>query len=290
VHTHEFSMNVFGGAAAWCARVPSLTTIHGRAWVADRPRRVLAYRALRRLGSPLLAVSHDLAGYLAERFRLPREAIGVVHNGIPLAERVPPAERPARRKAAREAAGLPAEGALLLCVGNLYPVKDHATLVRGLPRLPADARVAIAGRGEEEARLRALATELGVADRLHLLGLRDDVDRLLTAADVFVQPSRHEGLPLAVLEAMGHGLPVVASRVGGLPEAVEDGVSGLLVPPGDPEALARALAGLLAAPERVDALADAARTRAEAEFSVAAMTDRYRALYHGLTQARRARP
>jgi glycosyltransferase involved in cell wall biosynthesis len=169
----------------------------------------------------------------------------------------------------------------VVAVGNLYPVKDHGTLLHALSRLPA-TRVAIAGRGDEEERLRGLAVNLGLGDRMHLLGLRDDVETVLAAADVFVQPSLSEGLPLAVLEAMGNGLPVVATRVGGVPEALVDGKTGFLVPPGDPEALAAALKRVLDSADRGACMGSAARERAEAEFSVDRMTDRYRQLYDEL--------
>jgi glycosyltransferase involved in cell wall biosynthesis len=182
------------------------------------------------------------------------------------------------RAEARSALGLPADGALLVAVGNLYPVKDHATLLRAAARLDG-ARVAIAGRGGEEANLRRLAEELGLAPRLHLLGVRDDVERVLAAADVFVQCSRSEGLPLSLLEAMAASRPVVVTRVGGMPDAVLDGEAGCVVPPGDPAALAAAIAQLLADRDRAAALGRAARARAEAEFSVEAMLERYRALY-----------
>jgi glycosyltransferase involved in cell wall biosynthesis len=279
-HSHEFSMNVFGGAAAWLARVPHVATIHGRHYVTEAPRRIRAYRLLHRLGTPIVAVSDDLRSYLAEGFSLERNALKLVHNGIALQEArlTDPSRRAQSRQNARAALGLPASGPLLVCVGNLYLVKDHACLLRALPRL-AGAHVAIAGRGEEEGNLRALATEIGVIERVHLLGLRDDVDAILDAADVFVQPSRSEGLPLAVLEAMGHGLPVVATNVGGIPEAIEDEKSGLLVPPGDPEALAGALAQVLESPESAQSLARLARARAEAEFSIGAMVERYIGLY-----------
>ena len=274
LHSHEFAMNVFGGAAALLARVPALSTIHGRSWIAEKPRRVLAYRALRRLGIPIVAVSEDLAGFLAERFGLPRTALSVVHNGIP----VPPLPDADGRAASRAALGVPADGPLLVAVGNLYPVKDHATLLRAASSLDG-ARVAIAGRGDEEARLRALAEELGMSDRLHLLGLRDDVETVLAAGDVFVQPSRSEGLPLAVLEAMGAARPVVASRVGGIGEAVRDGETGYLVPPADPARLADALRRVLEAPDSGAGLGARGRARVEAEFSIDAMADRYRELY-----------
>lgn len=276
LHAHEFAMAAFGGAAALLARMPVAATVHGKSWVADRARRRFAYRALHRLGMPVVAVSRDLAGFLSERLRLPPREIAVLPNGIPIPDL--PADRLEARRAARAALHLPAEGPLAVCVGNLYPVKDHATLLRALPRL-ANLRVAIAGRGAEETRLRSLSAELGVSDRVTLLGVRSDVNTVLAAGDLFVQPSRSEGLPLSILEAMAAGLPIVATRVGGVPEAVTDGETGLLVPPGDPGTLSEALAALLRDPPSSRALASAARRRAEREYSVQAMCERYRRLY-----------
>jgi glycosyltransferase involved in cell wall biosynthesis len=278
VHTHEFAMNIYGGAAATLVGMASVATIHGRHWVADRPRRAVAYRLLSRLGLRLVAVSHDLARFLAHRLSIPLETIAVVHNGIPIPPSVPQAERAAKQQEARAGLGIPASGSLLVAVGNLYPVKDHANLLRAAAMLPG-VRVAIAGRGEEEAPLRALAAELAMMDRVHLLGLREDINRVLTAGDVFAQPSRSEGLPLAILEAMAAGMPVVATRVGGVPEAVLDGETGILVPPGDSAALALGLRAVLAMPDVGASLGQAGRLRAIRQFSVEHMVDCYRALY-----------
>lgn len=277
LHTHEFEMNAFGGTAAVLARVRTLSTIHGKHWIADRPRRALAYRVLQRAGVPIVAVSEDLAGFLSDRLRVPRDRVLLVHNGIPL----PEIGANHSRTDARTALGVPADGPLLVAVGNLYPVKDHATLLRAVAGLPG-VRVAIAGRGDEEENLLRLARELGIAERVHLLGLRDDIDRVLAAADLFVQPSLSEGLPLAILEAMAAGCPVVATRVGGTEEAVIDGETGLLVAPAAPDELAAALEGLLATPSRLAAMAKAGRARAEADFSARAMAERYAAIYVAL--------
>ncbi len=277
LHSHEFAMNIFGGTAALLARVAAVSTIHGKHWIADRKRRALAYRVLRRAGVPVVAVSEDLARFLSEGLGIERGQIQLVRNGIAI-----PAESGAVDRAeARRAIGLPMEGPLLVAVGNLYPVKDHATLLRALALLP-EARVAIAGRGDEEPNLRSLAAELGIEPRVHLLGLRSDVDRLLCAADIFVQPSRSEGLPLAVLEAMAAGLPVVATRVGGMGEAVVDGETGILVEPAQPEALARALQTLVADRDRREQMGIAAGQRARAEFSVESMARRYVSVYESL--------
>lgn len=274
LHAHEFAMSVYGGTAARLARIGSLATIHGHHWVAKERRRALALRALVRLGQPLVAVSDELADFLAESLPLERARIHVVPNGIPVA----PRPGPAARSEARRALPVPLDAPLALAVGNLYPVKDHATLLRAAARLPA-LHVAIAGRGGEEQRLRGLAAELGIADRVHLLGLRDDVDRLLAAADVFVQPSRREGLPLAVLEAMAAGRAVVATDVGGIGEAITPEETGLLLPPGDAAALAAALSRVLEDADLRARLEDAAYARAREQFSVARMTDRYAELY-----------
>ncbi len=280
VHTHEFAMNVYGGAAARLMGISSVATIHGRHWVADRPRRAVAYRLLRRLGLRLVAVSHDLARFLAHGLSIPLDAIEVIHNGIPIPPSFPPAERAAKQEA-RAGLGIPASDPLLVAVGNLYPVKDHANLLRAAAMLPC-VHVAIAGRGGEEGTLRGLAAELAITDRVHLLGLRDDVDRVLLAGDVFVQPSRSEGLPLAILEAMAAGVPVVATRVGGVAEAVVDGETGILVAPGDSPALASALRAVLAMPDVGAGLGQAGRVRAIKEFSVERMVERYRRLYRSL--------
>jgi len=179
-----------------------------------------------------------------------------------------------------------------LAVGNLYPVKDHATLLRAAAVLP-EVHVAIAGRGEEASRLRALARELGTAGRTHLLGVREDIENLLRAADLFAHPSRSEGLPLAILEAMAAGLPVVATRVGGVAEAVLDDETGYLVPPGDAEALRGALARVLQQSDRGAALGYAGRQRSIAEFSIETMAQRYQALYRcirGWTPDERSAP
>jgi len=237
------------------------------------------------LGLRVVAVSHDLAKFLAPGLGIPLEAITVVHNGIPIPTASAVSDRGAKQQDARTSVGLPWPGPLLVAVGNLYPVKDHANLLRAAAELPG-VHVAIAGRGDQEVPLRHLAEEFAISQRVHLLGLRQDVDRVLLAADVFVQPSRSEGLPLAVLEAMAAALPVVATRVGGVGEAVVDGETGILVAPADSPALAGALRAVLAMPDRGAALGQAGRERAIRDFSVRQMIDRYCALY----RVRGARP
>ncbi|HMI57260.1 MAG TPA: glycosyltransferase [Gemmatimonadaceae bacterium] len=192
--------------------------------------------------------------------------------------------RTARRSTGlRSELGLAPGELLIVSVGNLYPVKGHAVLIDALAKLRDRRgwRVAIAGRGEEEPRLRAQAAAAGIGDRVHLLGFRDDIADILAAGDLFTMPSLSEGLPLALVEAMSFGLPVVVTRVGGVPEVVTDGVEGFLVPPSDPGALAAALGALLDDASRRRQMGEAARTRALRDYALSTMADRYERLYRG---------
>jgi glycosyltransferase involved in cell wall biosynthesis len=273
LHGHEFAMSVYGGSAARLARIPALVTLHGRHWVASRRLRAIAYRGLDAVGVRIAAVSNDLAHFLAGASGLSRRSVAVIENGIPIAPIRDECEVAALRTAMRSQLGLDARTPLLVAVGNLYPVKDHASLVHALIGLEG-VHLAIAGRGDEQVRLESLARDLGVAARLHLLGLRDDIEEWLAAADVFVHPSRSEEMPLAILEAMAQGLPIVATRVGGVPDAVVDGETGVLVPSGDVKRLREAIRTLLADEDRRRALGRAARARAEDRFSAKCMVDR----------------
>jgi glycosyltransferase involved in cell wall biosynthesis len=201
--------------------------------------------------------------------------VHVIPNGIPL-------RTGARDRVRRELSIAPGE-LLIVSVGNLYPVKGHAVLIDALATLRDRAgwRLAIAGRGEEEPRLRAQAAAAGIGERVHLLGFRDDVADIFAAGDLFAMPSLSEGLPLALVEAMSFGLPVVISRVGGVPEVVTNDVEGLLVPPSDPGALALAIRSLLDDPARRSRQGGAARMRALRDYAIGTMVDRYERLYRG---------
>jgi glycosyltransferase involved in cell wall biosynthesis len=227
-----------------------------------------------------VAVSEATKRQLDADLGLRPGVLTVVHNGIP--------ERAGDPAPIRRELGLRPGELLIAAVGNLDPRKAHINLLRALQRLaqeglPACWRVAIAGGrgGPERDRLEAFAREHGFADRLHILLERSDIPDLLAAADVFCMPSLWEGLPLAVLEAMFAGKPIVASDVSGIPEAITSGTHGLLTPPGDVEALAAALQSVLTSAELRARLGAAARARAQAEFAIGVMADRYERLYAG---------
>ena len=220
-----------------------------------------------------LAVSQHVRDRLAAGVRLPERKLRVVPNGIdpaPFAGAADPALR-------ARLTGSP-DRPLVFTAARLSPHKGLDVLVSAAALVP-EALFVVAGEGPERAALEARAQALGVAQRVRLLGARDDVPELLAVCDLFVLPSLVEGLPLSVLEAMAAAKPVVATRIGGTTEAVVDGETGFLVPPGDAGALATAIRTLLADPLRARRTGEAARDRLRARFTARAMVDGVSAAY-----------
>ena len=179
-------------------------------------------------------------------------------------------------------AGLPPEGFLIACAARLVPVKRHCDLIDAFAMIAASApqaQLVLVGSGPLESELRAQAARAGVAERVHFLGERHDMQALLPLFDAFALASRTEGMSNALLEAMACGLPTVATAVGGNPEVVEDGVTGHLVPPCQPDALAFALHSLVNEPHRARALGLMGRARVERQFSLRALIEGFDALY-----------
>jgi glycosyltransferase involved in cell wall biosynthesis len=198
---------------------------------------------------------------------------------------------PAGRRDVREELGLPPDAPLVGTVCGLRPQKALDVLVRASARVAESipgVRVLVLGEGPERDRLEALIEELGLASTVFLLGAwpHEDVPDFVDALDVTVLSSDFEGTPLAVLEFMGAGKPVVATAVGGVPDLIEDGVHGLLVEPGRPDALAEAVAALLRDPARRAAMGAAGRERQRAEFDFAETVRRLEGLYDELLAGR----
>jgi glycosyltransferase involved in cell wall biosynthesis len=185
-----------------------------------------------------------------------------------------------------------AERPIVLAVGRLDAQKGHAYLLAAAADIP-DALFVFVGEGRERSALEAQARALGVAERVRFLGHRDDVPDLLAACDVFVLPSRYEGLPLSVLEAMAAARPVVATAIEGTDEIVRHGETGLLVPPAAPSALAEAIRAVLADRALATRMGQAGRARVGREFSMSRMIDEVTGVYDELLErsevSRRAR-
>lgn len=289
VHSHLSTATIASRPVAAALRVPHLTTIH----TTPGPRmqdlrhhtRLDGLTSL--LSARLVAPTATIADRYAARWRVPRSRMRVIGN--------PPAAAPAgpgARERARRALGVGDDERLVLCVSRLEPEKGLGELLDAIPALRAatpKARVAIAGSGPEEAALRERLAALGADAGVDLLGRRGDVGELLAAADAFCLPSRHEGLPLSLLEAMRAGLPCVATRVGGIPDVVSDGVCGLLVPPSDPPALAAALARAVGEDGLAERLGAAARDVVERDYAPAVVAGAYARLYGELLGAGDAR-
>jgi len=278
VHSHEFTMAVYGAAALRGTDTPHVVTMHGNQTMADAWRRRVALRWAFRRSAAVVAVSAATRVDLEERLGLAPGAVHTIPNGIP--------RRPGDGSGPISEFGISQNDIVILAVGNLVERKGHIVLLRALARLEDEGlqvpwRVIIAGRGEQRPALEAFAEKSGFADRVHLPGHRDDIPDLQEAAHIVCMPSLWEGLPLAVLEGMHAGNCVIASRTSGIPEAIDEGEHGLLVPPGDVGALAAALRRVLEDSGLRERLALAAERRARAEFSVAGMTDRYVRFYAG---------
>ena len=280
IHTNT-SVTLGGGVAARVAGIPHVW--HLREIYTGFERYWPAYRRLLLSADALPCVSQATRAQLGETDRA-----SVLYDGLGLA----PA--PAERRAARAALGLPADAFVVAILGRISTWKGQDVLIRALAALdedgaggaPAIALVAGDPWQGEEARLhdlRALAARLGLTERVRFAGFRSDVENVYGAADVVAVPSTQpDPLPNAALEAAAAGCCVVAAEHGGLPEILEDGVTGRLVTPGDPAALAAALAELRADPAARERLGAAAATTIRARFSPTRLLERTQALYDRL--------
>ena len=272
VHSHEFTMAIYGAAATRQLGIPHVITMHGSEKVLARWQRRLALRLAFASSRAVVAVSRATHAHMIKILRMAPGSVLTIPNGI--------AFTPGVRATVRAELDLNPENVLVLAVGNLVPRKGHIHLLRALAALGNERwHVAIAGRGDEEPRLRAFATDAGVSGRVHLLGHRADIPDLLAAADVYAMPSLWEGLPMALLEAMFAGKAIIASRASGIPEAIDEGKEGLLTDPGDEAQLREVLSSLITDAALRLRLGEAAQRRAQADFSAAVMTDAYERAY-----------
>jgi glycosyltransferase involved in cell wall biosynthesis len=284
---HEVKSDVVALLAARLRRVATITTLHG--WIGNgRKQRFFTAldkrvaRGFDRAIAVSAQVEKDLlaAGVRPERIRLLRNAIVT--------------ERYVRTGAVgflAELAGGPVPGPVIVSVGRLSPEKGHADLLEAVAiagRRGCVFSVMLAGDGPERPRLEGLVRSLGLTGRVHMPGYLERPERVLEEADLMVLPSHTEGLPNAALEALLMEVPVLATRVGGTPEVISDGVTGRLVDAHDPAAMAERLAEFHADPASWRALARRGREVAATEFDFAARTRRLESIYLELLEERRA--
>jgi glycosyltransferase involved in cell wall biosynthesis len=279
VHCHHYSPFVYASIAKmWSPGLRIIFTEHGR--LSDAPpsaKRRAANRLLSHAPREVVTVSSDLKEHLvAEGF--PARKVNVIHNGID----VGPLPAGGTRANARRALAIAENAIVIGTVARLDPVKDLHTLIHAVAlqsRERAAMVLLIVGDGTERVRLEASAREIGAESSVRFLGHREDARELLSACDVYANSSISEGISLTILEAMAAGLPVVATRVGGTPEIVDD-TCGRLVPARDAEALACVLAALAADPALRRTLGLEARARVEQHFTLDRMVREYRDAYY----------
>ena len=275
LHTSLFHANLSGRILGRLAGVPRIICSE-RTMAMESEWRYRANRWTIGLVDRVIAVSANVRDFCVSHVGLPAQKLVVVYNGVTV-----PQDTQLSRPRARSELALPNDGLVIGTVARLDKVKGIDVLLRSLSKVNA-ATLVIVGDGPERQALETLAQDLGIAERIHWTGNRRDVEHLLSAFDLLVQPSLHEGLPNAVLEAMACGLPVVATAVGGTPEVVEDGVTGMLVPPRVPDALADGVNHLLRDHTLRRKMGQAGRERVETLFSQKEMIRQTQAVYESL--------
>jgi glycosyltransferase involved in cell wall biosynthesis len=285
LHTHLFGSNTWGRVLGRLAGVPMV--IAHEHWSTKSGREAQIDHVLYRLSDRVLVPSEESKRVVMSSDRIPAERISVIYNGVDIAKFGDMYDTDETRREL----GVQPGTRLIGYVGRLTHEKGgQDLLVRAVARARQggrDVRLVVVGDGPMRADLEALAANLG--EPVIFTGLRADVARLLAAMDIFVLPSLHEALPIAALEAMATGLPVIATSVGGTPEVVRDGESGLLVPASDEEGLYEAIIRMLDDQGLAERLAMAGRERVRADFTLDGMARKVEAVYEELAASKLGR-
>lgn len=282
VHGMLFHAYVIGTLIARAACVPVVVSSRRSLshFKEGKPHYRIAEKVVNRMTDLVIGNSEAVRRDALNTERLLPEKVRVVYNGLDIDRFTERAD-----EGLREEIGLPPASPVVAVVANFIHYKGHnyfleawSRLVRGFP----DAVALLVGDGPLREPMEREAAERGVADSLRFLGTRHDVPAILALSDLLVHPSLEEGFSNAIIEAMAAGKAVVATRVGGNPEAVEDGVTGLLIPARDSTALATAVIRLLERPEERQAFGERGRRRAARLFSVGRLTEQYERVYEEL--------
>lgn len=284
VHAHTAHAHTLGGLARWgleplCIaqrRVPFSILRSGTPFVTPWK--------YRRLADHIIAISHQVARIL-EGDGIPKNRITVIADGVPPlpSPKIPPTQW-------RQLFRIPDRGLLIGSVGQLSREKGHLHLIESLPHLrhrSEPVQLVLVGDGPEKHTLSERARALGMQGRVHFSGFQEDVSSAIHALDVYVQPSLEEGLGTSILDALQATRPVVASRVGGIPEVIRENETGRLVPSGHPPALAKAIDALLDDPQAAQKLAEKGKQRVSEQYSTEALLTGNLELYDRLASAKR---
>ena len=284
VHSFLFRANIISRIAAFLSGVP--VTISSVRVMGGEKR---YYHVIERLTAFMVdhyaVVSEQVKKHIVAKAGVPENKISVIYNGV-----ASEGSSPSGKTSLMNCPGLNPGDMVVMTAGRLHRQKGYDFLIQAIGQVqrsfPA-VKLLILGEGEEENSLKRLADSLDLTRKVIFTGLCPDPGSLLSRAELFVLASRWEGLPNVLLEAMAAGKPVVATEVGGIPELVVQGVTGVLVPPQDVQALAHAIEGLLGDERRAQAMGAAGRERVGQHFSIAAMIEKTENLYHELLKRKR---
>lgn len=285
VHAHQYAPFFYTSIARmFKGSCPVLFTEHGRDFPDyRRPKRVLANRLLLRRRDRVIAVGEHVREALVDNEGIPISRVEVIYNGVD-GQRFNPT-RP-NRIAVRASLGLRETEIGVIQVARLNRLKDYETAIRTMQivcRNAPNVRYFIVGEGEERTKIEAMVRDVNMENQIRMLGLREDVAELLEGMDMFLLTSVSEGIPLTLIEAMCAQLPCVATCVGGIPEVVHDGTTGVLSASGDCNKLSEDLLKLIKSPSLRQRMGECGRKRATELFQSDRMLGQYKVLYAQLT-------
>ena len=287
VHCHQYTPWVYGWMAAWGTKARVVFTEHGR-FHPDRYR----YKAI--LFNPFFALTTEAVVAISNATRdaltryefLPRRRIQVIYNGLGPLDVAPEA-----RSEVRKALGIASDELLLGTVARLDPVKNQLMMLASFKevlKIKANTWLLLVGDGPSRQSLESAAEDLGIAERVIFTGFIENPARYLAAMDIFLLSSHTEGTSMTLLEAMNLGIPAVATRVGGNPEIVTDGKTGILTEPNSVQSFSKAMVRLLESPELCDYMAANSRETFRQKFSVETMAVSYAGIYDSACRSERA--
>ena len=280
VHTFLLTASLYGRLGAMLARVPIIVGTEVNIYQHKRRHHALAERLLMRGTDRVIVSAESVREFYIRQVHADAARVDVIYNAVDWSQ-LQTTKAPG---ALRASIGVPAGAPLAGIIARLTEQKAHRDLFDAMAVTPglASLHLLVVGDGDLREDLHARVERLGLSARVHFLGARRDLGDLLAAIDLFVMPSLWEGLPLSLVLAMGAGLPVVATRVAGIPEVVQDGVTGLLVPPADVPALGSELARLVSDPVLRQTLGAAAAAFVRPRFGVDRYVDAVTSLYDRL--------
>ncbi len=287
IHAQLELGDILGGLAALRMRLPIVSTLHTMPSrdmsLKSRMHQEVEYFCLRHFFNMVISVSDEARQFHKDIGKLPDRKTCTIYNGIDLSHF--PASPQSDREAVLREFNIPAAATVLITVAVLRELKGIQYMIRALPEILSvhpDLYYLIAGSGDFQSALMEEAARVGVSERVVFAGARKDVPALMSASDIFILPTLTEALPTVLAEAMAASLPILACRVGGVPEMVEDGINGKMVAPADPQQLANACTDMLRDPDALVKMGLAGRQIVEEKFNVRVQVDKLQALYQSL--------